>query len=65
MNPVTVQAIAAQRIADLRAHAADERRARIALSSRGDARDSRARRTMPGLRRRLGRSGTSLTSVAG
>jgi hypothetical protein len=65
MNPVIAQAIAAQKTRDLRAHAAAERLARIALRSRGGAQTSRARHTVPGLRGRLGRSGASLTSATG
>jgi hypothetical protein len=65
MNPAIAQAIAAQRTSDLRADAAAERRARTALRSGSGARTSRGRRTVPGLRGRLGRAGTSLTSAAG
>jgi hypothetical protein len=65
MNPVIAQAIAAQKTRDLHAHAAAERRARIALRSRSSARTSRERHAVPGLRGRLGRGGASLTSAAG
>jgi hypothetical protein len=65
MNPVITQALAAEKIRDLHAHAAAETRARIALRSRGGARTSHERHMVPGLRGRLGRSGASLTSATG
>jgi hypothetical protein len=65
MNPVIAQAIAAQKTSDLRADAAADRRARIALRSRSGARTSRGRHPAPGLRGRFARSGASLTSAAG
>jgi hypothetical protein len=63
MNPAIAQAIAAEKSRDLRADAAAERRARIALRSRG-ARTSRGRHPVPGLRGRLARSRVSLTSAS-
>lgn len=50
MNPVIVQAIAAERTRELRTHAAAERRARTALRSVRDGRTSRERHAVPGLR---------------
>jgi hypothetical protein len=64
MNPVTAQAVAAQRTNDMRANAATQMRARIALRSRGGVRTSRRRHLVPGLLSRLGRGGSSLTSAA-
>jgi hypothetical protein len=65
MNPVIAQAIAAEKTRDLHAHAAAERRARIAARSRGGARTSHERHMVPGLRGRLGRRGALLRSAAG
>jgi hypothetical protein len=65
MNPVITQAIAAEKTRDRHAHAAADRRARIAARSRGGARASHERHMVPGLRGRLGRRGASLTCAAG
>ena len=64
MNPFIAEAFAAEKTRDLHAHAAADRRARIARRSRGGARASRERHMMPGLRGRLGRRGASLMSAA-
>jgi hypothetical protein len=63
MNPVITQAIAAEKIKDLHALAAAERRAR--QSRRPGARSSRRRHVLPGLRALPGRAGASLASAAG
>jgi hypothetical protein len=64
MNPVIAQAIAAEKIRDLRADAAAERLARIAVRSRAGARTSRGQHPVPGLRGRLARGRASLTSAS-
>ena len=64
MNPVIAQAIADEKNRDMRAVAAAERRARIALRSRSGARTSRGQHPVPGLRGRLARGRASLTSAS-
>jgi hypothetical protein len=63
MNPDTTQALAAEKIKDLCALAAAERRAR--QHRRAGARSSRRRRVLPALRALPGRAGASLASAAG
>lgn len=63
MNPATTQALATEKIKDLRALAAAERRAR--QPRRAGARSSRRRHVLPGLRALPGRAGASLASAAG
>jgi len=63
MNPVVTQAIATEKMKDLQALAAAERRAR--QSRRAGARSSRRRHVLPGLRALPGWVGASLASAAG
>jgi hypothetical protein len=63
MNPATTQALAAEKIQNLRVLAAAERRAR--QPRRAGARSSRWRHVLPALRALPGRAGASLASAAG
>lgn len=63
MNPATTQAIATEKIKDLHAIAAAERRAR--QSRRRGARSSRRHHVLPGLRALPGWVGAPLASAAG
>ena len=65
MNPAITQAIAAEKIKDLHAVAATERRARQSRRPRRGAGSLRGLCAMPGLRALPGRAGASLASAAG
>jgi hypothetical protein len=63
MNPATTQALATEKMNDLRALAAAERRAR--QPRRAGARSSRRRHVLSAVRALPGRAGASLTATAG
>jgi hypothetical protein len=65
MNPVTCQAIAAERISDLHAAADAERRIRLARRPGRVTRSSRVRLTVPSLQALPRRGGTSPRTAAG
>jgi hypothetical protein len=63
MNPATTQALATEKVKELRALAAAERRAR--QPRRAGTRSSRRRHVLPALRALPGRACASLASVVG